>query len=211
MLVRGGAGGQMAKLLDFGLAKQSSSGPVGMTVTSPAMAGAPRASNPDHAVTRTSAMTAEGTIVGTFRYMAPEQLEGRDVDGRSDVWAFGCVLYEMLTARPPFEAATQAGLIAAILERQPRPLELTSPLAAGLERVIGACLEKDPDDRFQTVRDVRRELEWLPHTAASASLPAARGSRASLFAWSALASALLIAGTALVMSRLRPDVVPPPA
>ena len=206
MLVRGGAGGQMVKLLDFGLAKQAASGPVGLTVTSPAMAG----SDAQHAVTRASGMTAEGTIVGTFRYMAPEQLEGRDVDGRSDIWAFGCVLYEMLAARPPFEAPTQAGVIAAILERRPRPLELTSPLAAGLQRAIGACLEKDPDDRFQTVRDVRRELEWLPHTTTPASSPT-RGRRASLFAWSALAGALLVAGTALVMWRLRPDAVAPPA
>jgi Tol biopolymer transport system component len=210
MLVRGGSGGQMVKLLDFGLAKQSAPAPARVTVTSPALASAPRGSNPDHAVTRTSAMTAEGTIVGTFRYMAPEQLEGRDVDARSDIWAFGCVLYEMVTARSPFEAATTAGTIAAILERQPRPLEITSPLAAGLERVIGDCLEKNPDDRFQTVRDVRRELEWLPQTIASASLPAPRG-RVLLFGWSALAAALAIAGTALVTWRLRPDAAPPPA
>ena len=113
-------------------------------------------------VTHVSNATAQGTILGTFQYMAPEQLEGRDADARSDIWAFGCLLYETLTARPPFEAATHAGFVAAILERQPRPLEPSiSEAAPGLQRLIGACLDKNPDDRFQTVRDVRRELEWL--------------------------------------------------
>jgi serine/threonine protein kinase/Tol biopolymer transport system component len=208
MLVRAGAGGEMAKLLDFGLAKQSSSASAGLTVTSPATASPGHA---DRAVTRTSAMTAEGTIVGTFKYMAPEQLEGKDVDARSDIWAFGCVLYEMVTARPPFEAPTQAGLIAAILERQPPPLDLASPLAPALQRVVAACLEKIPDDRFQTVRDVRRELEWLPHRADFTSVPAGRNRRSSLLAWSASGAALLVAGTAFVTWRVRPEPASSPA
>ena len=212
MLVRAGTSGQLAKLLDFGLAKQSSSGPVGLTVTKPAVAGTPRADDAEPVATRASAVTTEGTIVGTFRYMAPEQLEGREADERSDIWAFGCVLYEMLTARPPFEGTTQAGLIGAILERQPRPLDaVASPPAPGLERVIGACLEKHPADRFQTVRDVRRELEWLAGASAVRAPSADRGLRRSMLAWSALLSALLVVATAIVTWRLRPEAASPRA
>ncbi|MGB2715270.1 MAG: protein kinase [Vicinamibacterales bacterium] len=210
MLVRSGTTEQVAKLLDFGLAKQASSGPVGVTVTSPVVATAPRVSEAEGAgITRASVITTQGTILGTFRYMPPEQLEGREADARSDIWAFGCVLYEMLTARPPFEGTTQAGLIAAILERRPRPLDLPSPLAPGFERVIGACLEKHPEDRFQTVRDVRRELEWL--RSSPAALPTAAGPRGSMLAWAALVSALLVVVTAIATWRLRPDAASPPA
>ena len=213
MLVRSGTTGPVAKLLDFGLAKQSSSGPVGVTVAGPVVSSDPRVSDAqDAGVTRASVITTQGTILGTFRYMAPEQLEGREADVRSDIWAFGCVLYEMLTARPPFEGATQASLIAAILERQPRALDLAaSPLALGLQRIIGACLEKHPDDRFQTVRDVRRELEWLPGASAVPALPPEPGLRRSALAWLALVSALLVVATAIVTWRLRPDTSSAPA
>ena len=202
MLVRTGSAAPVAKLLDFGLAKQGATPAVGVTVAVPATD-----------VTHVSNATAQGTILGTFQYMAPEQLEGREADARSDIWAFGCLLYEMLTARPPFEGATHAGLVAAILERQPRPLEPSiSEAAPGLQRLIGACLDKNPDDRFQTVRDVRRELEWL--SISSTALAPVRGRpRLAVVAGSAaLAALLLIAATAIATRQLVPEAsLPPPA
>src|SRR5262249_30655589 len=125
------------KLLDFGLAKQMAS-PKGTDATV------------------TSALTGQGQIVGTLQYMSPEQLQGSEADARSDLFAFGCVLYEMLTGKRAFDGATAAGVIAAILEREPATLELTAPL----ERVIRACLAKDPDQRFQTASDLKRSLLW---------------------------------------------------
>ena len=147
MIVGGRA--RTVKLLDFGLAKRAV-----------IAAGAIHGFRPEDA-TRAAALTGAGTILGTFQYMAPEQIEGREADARADVWAFGCVLYEMLTARRAFDAPTQASLIAAILERQPAPIVLPDEsLSPAVNRLIAACLEKDPDDRFQSMRDVRRELEW---------------------------------------------------
>src|SRR5262249_50414722 len=115
MLTKGGA-----KLLDFGLAKSrvgsgSASGPRGMDLTAPP--------------TMTSPLTTQGTILGTFQYMAPEQIEGRDADVRSDIWAFGCIVHEMLTGKKAFEGRTQAGMIGAILERDPASVLKAAPSA----------------------------------------------------------------------------------
>ena len=107
-------------------------------------------------------LTAEGTIVGTFQYMAPEQLEGGEADARSDIWALGCVLYEMATGKRAFEGKSQASLIAAILEREPAPIAEIQPTSpAGLDRLIRGCLAKDPDDRVQTAHDVKLQLQWI--------------------------------------------------
>ena len=141
------------KLLDFGLAKISRS-----------------AASSDQ--TLTMALTADHAIMGTLQYMSPEQLEGKDADIRSDIFAFGLVLYEMLTGRMAFQASSQASLIAAVLKEQPAPLPAVTPPA--LERIVSTCLAKDPDDRWQTARDLRRELEWAtrpePAPEASAAL-----------------------------------------
>jgi Tol biopolymer transport system component len=119
--------------------------------------------------TATSPLTAEGTIVGTFQYMAPEQLEGREADARTDIWALGCVLYEMATGKRAFEGTSQASLIAAILDREPRPIMELQPLTPpGLEHLVRRCLTKDPDKRWQSAGDLARELEWV---AASGSQP----------------------------------------
>ncbi|MEK7751274.1 MAG: protein kinase, partial [Acidobacteriota bacterium] len=126
---------QGIKLLDFGLAKQ---------------AGPPKESD----ATLTAALTGKGQIVGTLQYMAPEQLQGREADARSDIFAFGCVLYEMLSGKRAFDGSSAASVIAAILEREPAPLALAPPL----ERVIRKCLAKDPDERFQTARDLKYNL-----------------------------------------------------
>src|SRR5262245_20399748 len=124
------------KLLDFGLAKLE---------TTPPKEG-------DETVTR--ALTQDGHIVGTLQYMSPEQLQGKEVDARSDLFAFGCVLYEMLSGKRVFEADSKARLIAAVLEREPALVNLASPL----DRLIRKCLAKDPDERFQTARDLKYNL-----------------------------------------------------
>ena len=134
------------KLLDFGLAKFTL-GPFSQESALP---------------TRLADGTAEGTILGTLQYMSPEQLEGREVDARSDVFAFGAVLYEMVTGRKAFEGKSQASLISSILRDQPPAIAALQPLApAALDRVVRTCLEKDPDDRWQSARDLDRALRWL--------------------------------------------------
>ncbi|MEJ2078533.1 MAG: protein kinase [Acidobacteriota bacterium] len=152
-----------AKLMDFGLARATGldAEAVGDLTESPTVA---------------QPLTAEGTIVGTFQYMAPEQLEGREADSRSDVWALGCVLYEMVTGKRPFEGKSQASLIAAIMEKPPRALSELSPASPpALDRLVRACLAKDPDDRIQTAHDVGLQLEWMgaESSAAARSTPAA--------------------------------------
>ena len=146
MLTRTGA-----TLLDFGLAKLKPSHNAAVGVSAP---------------TVSAGLTGEGTILGTLQYMAPEQLEGREADTRSDIFAFGAVVYEMVTGRRAFEGESQAHLIAAILERQPLPIADARPLAPpALARLLTICLEKQPHDRWQSAADVRRQLVWLTEAA----------------------------------------------
>jgi serine/threonine protein kinase/Tol biopolymer transport system component len=137
-----------AKLLDFGLAK---------TVAPPL------AATPDSAAgAPPREVTVNGAIVGTFQYMAPEQLEGRHTDTRTDIFAFGAVAYEMFTGRKAFEGQSQAALIGAILKEEPPPISRSQPLApAVLDHVIRRCLAKDPDERWQTSADLTRELRYI--------------------------------------------------
>src|SRR5262245_42000278 len=140
MLTRAGA-----KLLDFGLAKS-------LLVDAPAqmLTVAPTATSP---------LTAEGTIVGTFHYMAPEQIEGGALDGRTDIFAFGLLLYEMATARRAFEGKTRASVIASVLKETPRSLgEMAPMIPPALERLVRICMAKDPADRWQTIHDVALQL-----------------------------------------------------
>jgi Tol biopolymer transport system component len=135
----------------------------------------------------------QGMILGTFQYMAPEQVEGKEADARTDIWGFGCLLYEMLTGRRAFDAATQAALIAAILERQPQPIDLaSSTIAPAVKRLVAACLEKDPAERFQTMRDIRRELEWLPGRVSSDAAAPSHASRWQVLAWRVALPVLLL-------------------
>jgi len=153
MIMRSGA-----KLLDFGLAKLGES------------AAAVAAGHT--ALPTQTALTREGTILGTFQYMAPEQLEGVEADARTDVFAFGATLYEMLTRRKAFEGKSQASLISAIMTAQPQPLSKLQPLATpALEHVVAKCLAKEPEDRWQSARDLevgntakplRRLFRWQP-------------------------------------------------
>lgn len=138
-----------AKLMDFGLAKAATAGPV-VNLSSSSL------------LTISQPLTTEGTIVGTFHYMAPEQLEGKDADIRSDVFAFGAVLYEMITGQRAFQGKTPASTIAAILAADPKPISDVQPLAPPvLEHIVKTCLAKDPDERWQTAHDVKVELRWI--------------------------------------------------
>jgi serine/threonine protein kinase len=198
MLVRGASGAIVAKLLDFGIATQAA----------PAVTTSGTLQTPVTDATRTSPITDRGAIIGTFQYLAPEQIQGAPADARSDIWAFGCVLYEMLSGSRPFDAPTRASVLAAILEREPPPLHLPGALAPGLQRLIGACLEKNPDDRFQSFRDVRREIEWLA-TPVGTTAPTSRGWRSPLLAWTIAAAAIAAAvGTAAILRRPGEDTRP---
>jgi hypothetical protein len=173
MLAKGGAarhGSPQAKLMDFGLAR-----PAALTSAVSATTDSPTIRRP---------LTAEGTIVGTLPYMAPEQLEGKEPDARTDLWALGCVLYETATGNCAFAGTSQASLIAAILKEAPRPLAELRPLAPpALERVVRQCLEKDPDERWQSARDVASELEWIAGSSTGVTSPMAadrHGSRRRL-------------------------------
>ena len=137
-----------AKLLDFGLAK----------TTAPVVAG----STASMLLTTPPNVTAQGTILGTFQYMAPEQIEGIEADARSDLFAFGCVLYEMVTGKRAFEGKTRASVMGAILKDTPPAVSsVQSGAPASLDRVIAACLEKEPDDRLQSARDLALQLRWI--------------------------------------------------
>ncbi len=144
-----------AKLLDFGLAK------TGGVISD---VGASQA-------TVAKALTQEGTIVGTFQYMSPEQLEGIEADARSDIFALGCLLYEMATGTRAFQGETRTSLIAAIVSAEPQPISELQPLTPpALEHVIRKCLSKDPDDRWQSARDVYLQLEWASEAGSHAGL-----------------------------------------
>jgi predicted Ser/Thr protein kinase len=165
------------KLLDFGLARRT------------------------HALSRDD-VTKSGTILGTLRYMAPEQLRGADADVRSDVWAFGCVLYQMLTGRAPFDAPSETAIGAAILETEPPPLSSVVPgISPALQRVVDRCLAKAADDRWQSVADLRHELKWIASGAKSDERTPARAARTvtswrARLAWGA---ALVLVGVALAV------------
>ena len=195
MLTRSGA-----KLMDFGLARAA-----GLGAAPGIMTESPTVSRP---------LTAEGTIVGTFQYMAPEQLEGKEADARADLWALGCVLYEMATGKRAFEGDSQASLIAAILEHEPRPIaELKPRSPPALERVVKRCLAKDPECRWQSARDLMHELQWIAAAGSQAGAPAAAPARHRRGAMGWLAIGLLgsavgvVAATAIVSRQAGSRVV----
>jgi serine/threonine protein kinase len=134
------------KVLDFGIAKITD--------------GASRSDFP--AAITAMALTTEGTMLGTLAYMAPEQIEGKAADARSDLFAFGIVLYELIAGRRPFTGTSDASLVASILKEEPRPLNEVQPLTQpALARVVQTCLEKDPAKRWQSARDVQLALDWI--------------------------------------------------
>ena len=175
-----------AKLMDFGLAKQVETSPVATALTE--LTAADRK------------LTTEGTILGTFAYMAPEQLEGAEADARTDIFAFGEILYEMATGQPPFKGRTKASLIASILSSEPAPIASVQPLTPpALERVVKICLQKDPADRFQSAHDLKLQLEWIAEGGSQAGVPApvaARRKQREWIAWGAAAVLAIAAGLA---------------
>jgi Tol biopolymer transport system component len=163
-----------------------------------------------HTPTMSRPLTAEGTIVGTFQYMAPEQLEGTEADARADLWALGCVLYEMATGKRAFEGKSQASLIGSIMNQEPAPMSAASPLAPpALERIVRACLAKDPDDRIQTAHDVKLQLQWIAEGGSLAGIPApvaARRRNREAAAWAiAVVATVAVAALGAMLLLRRPE------
>ena len=177
------------KLLDFGLAKQA----ISLQDDAPTVA----------------ALSVQGQIAGTLQYMAPEQLQGKDADARSDIFSFGCVLYEMLSGKKAFAGSTAASVIGAIMGREPEPLKTTPPL----DRVIRKCLAKDPEERFQNARDAKTAMLWALETTIAAAAEKVR------LPWALFAAAAIIAVTTSTLyfragtplaPETRLDIVTPP-
>lgn len=156
-----------AKVLDFGLAKSATTKPLGPTEA-----------------TLTKAITAEGTVLGTPQYMAPELFEGREADARADIWAFGAVLYEMVTGKKAFEGKSYSSMVGAILAAEPPPMAVKPMTPAWLERLVRRCLAKDPNDRYHHMRDVVLDLRSPPEELAPVK-PSGR--------WKAIAAVMTIA------------------
>jgi tRNA A-37 threonylcarbamoyl transferase component Bud32 len=184
-----------AKLLDFGLAKLTQTTVSDSTVSLPALK---------------ESITGQGTILGTLQYMAPEQLEGSGVDARTDIFAFGAVVYEMATGKKAFEGKSQASLIAKILKTDPPSVSSLRPMMpSGLDRIAKTCLAKDPDERWQNAADLARELKWIAETGQQTTggmntSPAEKGTtfRNRVLWYLGLAGAMLLAfGAGLLIRR----------
>nr|QIQ10692.1 Serine/threonine-protein kinase PknD [uncultured bacterium] len=192
----GAAGSSHVKLLDFGLAKlRPGAGAVALS---------------DAKTATTTAGTAEGTILGTIHYMAPEQVEGKEADHRADIWALGAVLYEMVTGARPFQGETAASVMGAILKDVPAPVSTRQPLTpSALDFVVDRCLAKHADERWQSVADVGRQLRWLASAVGSLPQPPPVPSRPSrVVPWLVAAAGGLVGLVALLMPR---QAVPPVA
>ena len=186
-----------AKLLDFGLARSGN----GKAVE-------PLSSLNTNTID--APLTEQGTILGTFQYMAPEQLEGQAADARTDIFALGTVLYEMATARKAFEGRSRTSLIAAIVSSQPPTISSVQGMSPpALDHVVRKCLEKDPDDRWQSARDVMGELQWISEGGSRAGVPAIVATRRRSREWTAWAAcsvaALAAVGFAVAWARRAPQ------
>ena len=190
-----------AKLLDFGLAKTAPPLVAGATLTA--------------VTTRTRPLTQRGTVVGTFPYMSPEQVEGKGVDARSDIFSFGSVLYEMVTGQRAFAGKSHLSVASAILEKQPEPISTLQPLTPPtLDRAIRVCLAKDPDDRWQTTRDLLRELKWISGADSQVGVQTPLASRRKVrerLAWSVAALlAIALAAVSFLYFRENPPSLAAP-
>ncbi len=188
------------KLLDFGLAKlQGTASPVSLSNETAATTAGPG--------------TARGTILGTIHYMAPEQVEGREADTRTDIWALGALLYEMATGQRPFTGESPASIIGAILKDTPPALSTRQPLTpTSFERLVNKCLMKDADERWQSAKDLHDELAWIGEGAVSNGVtpPSSASSRRERVAWGLVAAAALIsAGLVATLVTRRADATAP--
>ena len=179
-----------AKLLDFGLAKLKKE-PLEVADALTEM------------TAEMAKLTTEGMLVGTFQYMAPEQLEGKDADQRTDIFAFGALLFEMATGRPAFTAKSRASLIASILTAEPPTISSLQTMSPPiLDRVVRKCLEKDPEERWQSTKDLNTELRWIVERPPEPQLGLKR--RFGIWALLSFVVAILIAATALMVAYWRP-------
>jgi Tol biopolymer transport system component len=199
MLTPGGA-----KLMDFGLAK-----PLGIQSTVSGSGSAP----PSFTAAATmsgpsplSPLTTAGSIVGTIQYMSPEQIEGKEADARSDIFAFGAVLYEMVAGKRPFAGKSQISLASSILESDPAPISTVKPQTPpAFEHVVTTCLQKNPEERYQTAHDIKLELQWIaadkssPAAAPVTMTPAPSRSRERLAWAAALVAAIVLTAAAAVL------------
>ncbi len=196
------------KLLDFGLAKvferpldaagreQAAAERDPMAKSSltalPTMAGNPN-------------LTEAGTILGTFQYMAPEQLEGKDADARTDIFAFGALLYEMATGKKAFSGTSQASLISAIMKEDPAPISAVEPASpAALDRIVRTCLAKAPEERWQSAADIKREIAWIGGDSKAGGAIATTPPRRAWLAWAIAAAAVVAAAYFAAASRHMP-------
>jgi serine/threonine protein kinase len=153
-----------AKLMDFGLAKSAASGVPAGSSSAPLLSAARTMTQ----ASPVSPLTTAGTMIGTIQYMSPEQIEGKEADARSDLFALGAVLYEMVTGARPFEGKSQISVASAILDKEPEPISAVQPLTPpAFEHVVTACLAKNPDDRIQTAHDVVLQLKWIAQSGTS--------------------------------------------
>jgi serine/threonine protein kinase len=194
-----------AKLMDFGLAKPlgiSGAGPTS-TAAPPSFTAAATFSGPSPL----SPLTTAGTIIGTIQYMSPEQIEGKEADARSDIFAFGAVLYEMVTGKRPFDGKSQLSLASSILEKDPDPIRSIKPQTPpSFEHVITTCLHKNPDDRYLAAHDIKLELQWIAAEKA-APQPAnttTAAAKSQRLPWIAALIAALVLGVAAGLLLHRP-------
>ena len=191
-----------AKLMDFGLAKPNMPTSQAPESRSPAELLTATLTNPS------SPLSTVGTLIGTIQYMAPEQLDGKEADERSDIFGLGLVLYEAVTGRRAFDGKTYLSVASAILHSDPPPIQTERPEinTPGLEYVILTCLAKDPEERFQTAHDVKLQLGWLTHAASTPSTPVVKKTAsAAVKAMSAVIVLLLAAASLLVWESTRPS------
>jgi eukaryotic-like serine/threonine-protein kinase len=191
-----------AKLMDFGLAKSAMSGLAAAASNAPLLSAARTISEGSPL----SPLTTAGAVIGTIQYMSPEQIEGKEADARSDLFALGAVLYEMSTGKRPFEGKSQISVASAILDNDPEPISRIQPLTPPVfDHVVTTCLAKNPDDRFRTAHDVRLELKWVAEVAARLEpLQSPRSkarSRILLWAMASLGVILLFVGGKYLVSR----------
>jgi eukaryotic-like serine/threonine-protein kinase len=194
MLTRNGA-----KLMDFGLAKAAAAGSGPAASRTPLLSSVQTMSE----ASPLSPLTTAGAVIGTIQYMAPEQIEGKEADGRSDLFAFGAVLYEMVTGKRPFAGKSQISLASAILEKEPELISALQPLAPpAFQHIVSACLAKNPDDRFQTAHDVKLELKWIAENETHRAVPEASAkARSHVLPWAVTATLLVIAVGAILFAR----------
>jgi eukaryotic-like serine/threonine-protein kinase len=183
------------KLLDFGLAKLT-------------QRRVDEAESLSAVATEGPALTEQGTVIGTLQYMAPEQIEGKEADSRTDIFAFGAMLYEMVTGRKAFSGSARASLITAILSQEPPSISLAQPLASRtLDRLVTMCLRKDPEERWQSARDVASELRWIAQADVEGGGAGSRISRSrwrERLGWAGFAVAAASAAW-LALARFRPE------